>query len=538
MQVGRFRGNGANPNATASGPLVIGGITAGTILLFVYTGSAFLTSIIKAVRGLGTLDHLLMTALCLNLALLLFCWRRCRDLTAELAESTVAEAKARTLASTDDLTGLLNRRSLAERTAALLARADRRHSVVLMMIDLDHFKTVNDLHGHITGDSLLRAAADAIRHVLPSEALMARLGGDEFACAFLFDLADPAAPGLVADHIITRLSQPFEIEGVHVHVSASLGLAAHHRGDEGTVEGLMRRADIAMYAAKKAGKSRFAWFDASMARELAERNALEAELRAAVSRGEVVPYYEPRIALATGALHGFEVLARWTHPARGVLAPDRFIPIAEESGLIGDLSLALMRQAFTEARGWAPSLTLSVNIASAQLKDPWLAQKIVKLLVETGFPAERLEIEITEQALFGNLELARSIIHGLRNQGVRLALDGFGGGASSLATLRALPFDRIKVDRSFVLAINEGRENAEMVEAIAALGGKLGMPVSATGIENPAIEARLRALKIREGQGWHFGKPMSVTQVRCLLAERALLDIGRGTGDDSARHTM
>jgi len=215
--------------------------------------------------------------------------------------------------------------------------------------------------------------------------------------------------------------------------------------------------------------------------------------------------------------------------------PDLFIPVAEKAGLIGDLSLTIMRQAFTDARSWAPSLTVSVNISPAQLKDPWLAQKIVKLLVETGFPPERLEIEITEQALFENLELARSIILGLKNQGVRLALDDFGTGSSSLAHLRALPFDRIKVDRSFVLAIEQDAENAAMVRAAATLGSSLGVPVTAAGIETPAIQARLRDLKVREGQGWHFGKPMSVAQVRRLLADRALLDTGRGQGTPPAR---
>jgi len=535
MEAARLRQHRTDTAGTIGAPLTARAIALAAIALFVYTGSTALTAIVDTWRGLGDLDRLLVTALLLNVALVLFSWRRCRDLTAEVARRTVAEAQARKLAATDELTGLLNRRSLIERAATLLAHTDRRHSVALMMIDLDHFKTVNDVHGHVIGDSLLRAAADAIRLALPADALLARLGGDEFACAFRFDLADPEAPGLAADHIVTRLSQPFEIGATYLHVSASLGLAAHHRGDDTTVEALMRRADIAMYAAKKAGKNQLAWFDASMERELAERSALEAALRLAIRDGEIVPFYEQQISLTTGALHGFEALARWIHPQHGILMPDLFIPVAEKAGLIGDLSLTIMRQAFTDARSWAPSLTVSVNISPAQLKDPWLAQKIVKLLVETGFPPERLEIEITEQALFENLELARSIILGLKNQGVRLALDDFGTGSSSLAHLRALPFDRIKVDRSFVLAIEQDAENAAMVRAAATLGSSLGVPVTAAGIETPAIQARLRDLKVREGQGWHFGKPMSVAQVRRLLADRALLDTGRGQGTPPAR---
>jgi EAL domain-containing protein (putative c-di-GMP-specific phosphodiesterase class I) len=217
-----------------------------------------------------------------------------------------------------------------------------------------------------------------------------------------------------------------------------------------------------------------------------------------------------------------------------VIAPDNFIPVAEECGLISDLSIAVMRRALAEARDWDPSLTLSVNISPAQLKDPWLAQKIVKLLVETGFPASRLEIEITESSLFQNLPLAQSIVGSLKNQGIRLALDDFGTGYSSLAHLRALPFDRIKIDRSFVTSINRDPESAAIVTAISKLGESLNLPITAEGIEDGDIRDRLREMGCHKGQGWHFGKPMTVAAARRMLAERGLLPAGRSTSPVAA----
>ncbi|HEY0116627.1 MAG TPA: GGDEF domain-containing phosphodiesterase, partial [Allosphingosinicella sp.] len=305
-------------------------------------------------------------------------------------------------------------------------------------------------------------------------------------------------------------------------VSASVGVA-RSGPDCRTVESLMRRADIAMSAAKKLGRGRFVWFDASMERELETRNALEAGLRAGIPRGEIVPYFEPQVDLVTQSLHGFEMLARWDHPERGIVSPEEFIPVAEEAGLIGDLSLAVLSRAFVEARGWDAALSLSVNISPVQLKDPWLAQKITKLLVETGFPPERLEIEITESSLFENLGLAQAIVSSLRNQGIRLALDDFGTGYSSLAHLRALPFERIKIDRSFIASINDNPDSTAIVTAITRLAESLNLAVTAEGIEDETIEARLRGIGRYQGQGWLFGRPMPAADVRTMLTRRGLL---------------
>jgi diguanylate cyclase (GGDEF)-like protein len=412
--------------------------------------------------------------------------------------------------------------------------ARRRKAMALLMLDLDHFKTINDMHGHSVGDALLRAVAGEIAGVMPPIALTARLGGDEFACGFVFDPSQPDTVEKIAETLITRMAQPFEAEGLRLHISCSLGIARSDF-DCQSIDGLIRSADIAMYAAKKSGRNRFAWFDLSMGRELEVRNELESGLRVAIPRQEIVPYFEQQVDLPTGQLQGFEVLARWEHPQRGLISPELFIPIAEETGMIADLSLSIMRQSFLAARDWDPSLSLSINISPFQLRDAWLAQKIIKVLTETGFPASRLEIEITESSLFDNLALAQSIVGSLKNQGVRLALDDFGTGYSSLAHLRALPFDRIKIDKSFVLSLHDSADSAAIVKAIVGLGESLNLPITAEGVEDAAIEVRLRALGCAKAQGWHYGKPMPATAVRRLLAERRQLLQHTDTQDQTAR---
>ncbi len=506
-----------------------GAVVVAAIIMFVGTGASFFTDFVNMLSGYGGgASNTLTVTLILNIALILFGWRRYRDLTNEITERKAAEERAHTLALRDPLTGFHNRRSISESGSDLLAKTVKREkALAMLMLDLDHFKNVNDVHGHAIGDALLRAVAAEIAKLMPPGALAARLGGDEFACAFPFDIGSRATVDRVAESIVSRLAQPFDAEGIFTHISVSLGIA-HSAPDCETIDALMRRADIAMYSAKHQGRNRYAWFDASMERELQVRNETEAGLRNGIPRGEFVPYFEQQIDLTTGRLGGFEVLARWDHPTRGLVPPDSFIPIAEETGMIADLSMSVMRQAFIEAKSWDPTLLVSVNISPTQLKDPWLAQKIVKLLVETGFPANRLEIEITETSLFENLALAQSIVGSLKNQGIRLALDDFGTGYSSLAHLRALPFDRIKIDKSFVTSIIENAESAAIVNAITRLGDSLGLPVTAEGIENSQIEERLRQLGCHKGQGWHFGRPTSIAQTRTLLAERNLLPSLRG----------
>ena len=504
--------------------LIVIGTAVSALLALAWFGNHYFEALTRQLVRIGADNSsLVIGLLLLNVALTIYGWRRYRDAEQQVIERTAAEQRAQTLASTDPLTGFLNRRSLSEAVGELIATAGKRQrAVATLIVDLDGFKTVNDLHGHLTGDNLLCVAADIIRHAMPEGGIGARLGGDEFAAVFPFDPAEPIAAEAVAAAIVEGLGRPLDLAGVHTHVSASVGIARsdHECAD---VDALLRRADIAMYSAKKLGRARYVWFDASMERELHHRNMIEAGLRSGIPAGEFVPYFEQQVDLVTGTLHGFEMLARWRHPERGLVPPDEFIHIAEDCGLIADLSMSVMRQAFEEARGWDASLMLSVNISPSQLKDPWMSQRILKLLTETGFPAERLEIEITESSLFENLGLAQSIVTSLKNQGIRLALDDFGTGYSSLAHLRALPFDRIKIDRSFVKSINDNEESVAIVSAITRLAESLNLAVTAEGIEDELIEARLRSIGRYQGQGWLFGKPAPISATRQILAERALL---------------
>ena len=508
---------------TARRELMLGGTIFLGIAMFVGTGSGALTQAFRAITGDGgPIDTGLVVAMLLNVALVLFGWRRHRDLRQEIEDRSQAEERARILADTDPLTGLVNRRSVAVKGAALLVDARKRgRAVAALLLDLDRFKNVNDVHGHATGDTVLTTVASRITAVLPPRALLARLGGDEFVALLTFDPDRPDLIERIAADLVGAMVDPITFEQMQVTVCTSLGIARSEDGVD-DVGALLRRADIAMYASKAQGRNRYCWFNARMEQELKVRSSIEQGIRIGLPRGEFVPYFEQQIDLATGRLAGFEMLMRWESATQGTISPDVFIPIAEETGLIADLSLCVMRQAMHDAMQWDQSLTLAVNVSPVQLKDPWFAQKIVKLLVETGFPASRLEVEITESSLFDNLPLAQSIIGSLKNQGISLALDDFGTGYSSLSHLRALPFDRIKIDRSFVSAMTTSQDAAAIVNAIAGLGRSLGMPVTAEGIEDAEIERQLVRFGCAKGQGWHFGRPLPATRVLELLAERGL----------------
>jgi diguanylate cyclase (GGDEF)-like protein len=420
-----------------------------------------------------------------------------------------AEARARQ----DGLTGLLNRHGLFDGVEQLaLAAHDRGMAIALFVLDLDHFKKVNDLHGHPIGDELLREVSARMCECCSEGTLLARIGGDEFALAVEYEPDFPITVDMLAEAIVTSLSRAISIGDLRLYVGASIGIAT--TDTSGWEENaLLRQADVAMYRAKQAGRNCHRWFDQSMEAELKRRGEIESELRLAIPRGEIVPFYEPQIDFHSGRVSGVEVLARWNHPRRGLISPDQFIPVAEETGMIGDLSFNVMEQALIEARDWDPGICVAVNISPMQLRDPLLAHRLLKLMVATRFPPERLEVEITESALLGDLGTAKAVITSLKNQGVRLALDDFGTGYSSLHHLRALPFDRIKIDRSFVSSILENDESAAIVHAVLGLGASLGIEVTAEGIETGAIAERLRTLKCGNGQGYYYSRPVPADAV-------------------------
>ena len=524
---------GGQPGAArAERDVVALGIITAAIILFVGSGSTVLTRQVRHMLfGGASVDAILANALLLNIALIIFGWRRYVELTSEVRERRRAEETARTLAFTDPLTGCLNRRSLdsAIETMVHAARA-QGHAVALIMIDLDKFKRANDLHGHQTGDAVLVATAGRLRAVMPPRTVIARIGGDEFTCVLPFD---PGRAGWV-DSLVAQLNatlaEPVKLPDCAVEVSGSIGVARSdgamippNADDTLVANRLQHHADLAMYQAKSTGRNRYCWFDPAMEKELRFRADLESGIREGIARGEFVPYYEKQIDIDTGRLTGFEMLARWQSPLHGLIAPDVFIPVAEEIGVIAELSESLIRQALVDARDWDPSLTLSVNVSPLQLRDPWFAQRLLKLLVEANFPPHRLDVEITETCLHENLPLVRSLVASLKNQGIRLSLDDFGTGYSSIAQLRSLPFDRIKIDRSFVSMLGRCKDSATIVAAITSLGQGLDLPITAEGIETQGVLEELRKLGSFKGQGFLYGHPQDAQSVRAALAAERLL---------------
>ena len=504
--------------------IIAGGIVVAAILLFVGTGSNVMQAAVRALIGIGGgPDRALATAVILNVALILFGWRRYKDLNREILERTEAEQRARYLADTDPLTGFLNRRALLATGQRQIASAiAEKRQVALFLLDLDHFKTVNDIHGHAAGDRVLQVAAERISAVLPPNATKARLGGDEFVAMLVFEPAARADIDALAAELVMVLDNVVAHDAQQIRVGASLGISLASDASV-TMETMVRQADIAMYHGKDEGRNRHIWFETGMEMAVQVRNQIETGIRDGMPRGEFVPHFEPQVDIASGRLIGFEMLMRWESPEYGMIPPERFIPVAEESGLIGELSLQVIREAMEVAKRWDPTIMLAVNISPQQLKDPWFSQKLTKLLVEVGFPAAQLEVEITESSLFENLPLVRSIVTSLKNQGVSLSLDDFGTGYSSLSHLRALPFDRIKIDRSFVAAMRGSPDAQAIVVAIVRLGESLAMPITAEGVEDEATAIELTRLGCSKGQGWYFGRAASAADTERLLADRGLL---------------
>nr|WP_255630863.1 EAL domain-containing protein [Novosphingobium sp. FKTRR1] len=519
----------------APGPDVVGiGIVIATLILFVGTGSTVLTRIVRGyLYGEANGDLLLGNALILNIALLILGWRRYADLSHEVLTRRIAEAEARKLAHTDALTGCLNRRSIDGAIEALAHHAAMTgKELVVAVIDLDRFKRSNDAHGHQVGDALLVETARRLAGLLPKGSLLGRMGGDEFVTATILAPASAAAGGAdtngsdpdeLGKAIAEGLGQPIDTHGIRVPVSASIGLARaipeNGKSVARLVQDLLHRADLAMYQAKRNGRDRFCWFDPTMENELQYRANLEQALRDGIALGEFVPFYERQVDIESGDLIGFEMLARWQSPVHGLVMPDVFIPIAEDLGLIAELSERLIRQALADARSWPDHLVLAVNISPRQLRDPWFSQRLLKLLLEAGFPPSRLDVEITESCLHENIGVVRTLITSLRNQGVKISLDDFGTGYSSIAQLRSLPFDRIKIDRSFVTSMGDNRDSDTIVSAIASLGQGLGLPITAEGVETEPVRAMLCRMGLLRGQGYLYGTPVCAADVgRDLVA--------------------
>ena len=498
--------------------------TVAAILLFVALGSKVISGVISG-AALPDSANTLKIAFLLNIAIILFGWRRSKDLKEALDAYEAAERLAHRNANTDPGTGLANRRELVRSLDDMLANGSPG---VLLLLDLDHFKRINDLHGHVAGDRVLRAVAEALQKSAPEGACCARTGGDEFA--MLLPRVDDAAAEAVAKGIHERLAMPIFVEGAQLQVSASIGLARLEQCTE--EEHALRRSDVALYAAKRAGRNTYAWFDQQLEIELADRMKLEEDIRLGILGGEFVPYFQPLIDLNSQQIVGFEALARWRSQGGSVLEAEQFIEAAERTGLIGPLTLNVIEQALKEARTWPVHLKLAVNISPVQFRDASLAEQILKLLSSTGFPANRLEIEITEGSLLEDRDQVLTIIESLKNVGVSISLDDFGTGYASLAQVNRLPLDRIKIDKSFITTIVKSQRTAEIVNTIAGLGHTLNVPISAEGVESEQIRSALEKYGCTEAQGWLFGRAVSGDAVRTFLdmAERG----GAAAGADES----
>jgi diguanylate cyclase (GGDEF)-like protein len=483
--------------------------TIAATLLFVAIGSRVIP---EALAGMPPVDSSgsLQVAFLLNIAIILFGWRRSKDLREALDAYEAAERLAHQNANTDPGTGLANRRELLRALSEMLAA---RVQGVLLLLDLDHFKRINDLHGHAAGDRVLLAVAEAMEKSAPAGACSARTGGDEFA--MLFPAAHEADAEAVARKIQQYLAEPIMVEGAQLQASASIGLARVERRDD--EETALRRSDVALYAAKRGGRNAFAWFDEQLELELSDRLKLEEDIRRGIRSGEFVPFFQPLIDLASQEIVGFEALARWCSKDGSMLEAENFIEAAERTGLVGPLTLSIMEQAMTQARDWPAHLKLAVNVSPVQFRDPTLAEQILKVLAGTGFPANRLEIEITEGSLLEDRQQVLTIIESLKNVGVRISLDDFGTGYASLAQVNRLPLDRIKIDKSFITTIVKSQRTAEIVNTIAGLGHTLDVPISAEGVESEQIRAALERYGCSEAQGWLYGRAISADAVRSFL---------------------
>jgi diguanylate cyclase (GGDEF)-like protein len=439
----------------------------------------------------------------------------------DVTERKNAEAQITHLALHDSLTGLPNRRLFLDRLAEAIGRSDLNgEGCAVLWIDLDRFKYVNDLHGHVFGDRVLLQVVDRLRGLLRDDDVLARFGGDEF-CILQCAVDGPALSEELARRLLNALSEPYRVDGQEVLLTACVGIALCP-ADGSTVDELLTNADTALYRAKE-GRGTFRLYEPAMAIRIAERRVLEQGLRSALALQQLVVFYQPIFDSATLEVTGFEALARWAHPTQGDISPADFISVAEESGLIVELGHWVMETACAEAMRWPGSLRVAVNLSPKQFLGPDLSGRVASVLAKTGLPGERLTLEVTEGVLIDNSDHALAAMSGLKDQGVRMALDDFGTGYSSLSYLRRFPFDCLKIDRSFVRTLSDDAGSQAIVQAILALGRSLRLKVVAEGVETHAQLQWLRSMGCAEIQGFLLGRPMPSGATRDFLAEALAL---------------
>lgn len=428
-----------------------------------------------------------------------------------------AEAHVARLAAEDPLTGLPNRRVFRtaieqiSRQPPTKDRTDTEIDFAVLFLDLDRFKVVNDTLGHRVGDALLQEVAGRLRRPLRETDVLARLGGDEFAIV-VSSIESRSALEALANSLVDEIAKPYEINGHHIRTSTSIGIAIGHQ-DGDNEDDLVVAADLALYAVKAGKRGTFKFFEHSMNQELKDRQQIEIDLRAAIERGDLELHYQPIINLHANAISGFEALARWRHPVKGLVPPAIFIPVAEDSGLIVQLGEWALREACRTAIRWPDDLKIAVNLSPIQFSAPNLVDMIACILDETGLAPDRLELEITERIFMENSEYTLSILRRIKKLGVRIALDDFGTGYSSLSYLRSFPFDKIKIDRSFVSDLAEHQGHVVIVQAVVSIARALGITTTAEGVETDAQHQFLTALGCNEVQGYLFSGPVPIEDI-------------------------
>lgn len=444
----------------------------------------------------------------------------------DVTERKAFEEQLTKQACYDSLTGLPNRTLFGDRLNQALARAGHSGRVGLLFLDLDNFKQVNDSLGHHAGDKLLAQAASRLQACVGGENTIARLGGDEFVI-LIEDISGEAEAAVLADRIERDFGAPFRIQDREFVITASIGIAFGRAG-QGTADSILRDADLAMYRAKTDGKARCAIFDSSMRSQAIERINLETNLRRAINNGELCLHYQPILYLETGKIAGVEALVRWQDPARGLIPPGDFIPLAEHTGLIIPLGQRVLEEACRQVVDWQtrfpmkPPLTVSVNLSPRQFQQPNLANEIKRTLLETGLAPTSLRLEITEGVIMQEIESTITILSQLKELGVILAIDDFGTGYSSLAYLKRLPLDVIKIDRAFVNGIAHGVQERAIVRAIISMAKSLGLTITAEGVETADQAALLRAWGCDRGQGYYFARPLDLVGFNDFLHAAAL----------------
>jgi len=424
------------------------------------------------------------------------------------------------LAHHDALTSLPNRSHFNARIDQEIAALSPGRSLAVLCLDLDRFKEINDLFGHSAGDQVLQTVASRITAVLGERQMIARLGGDEFAI-LMPDVANPAAASRLAETILEALHTSDDTPDTHVSTSIGIALCPEDATDR---QVLLTYADTALYRAKTEGRNTYRFFEARMGAEVRERRMLEHDLRHAIARDELRLVYQPQQEIQSGKVIGFEALLRWKHPTRGEISPAVFIPIAEETGAILQIGDWVLKTACREAATWTQPLKIAVNVSAVQLHNAKFVQELHQILLEFGLPARRLEIEITETALVRDFNRTLGMLRQIKALGIRIAMDDFGTGYSSLSTLRAFPFDRIKIDGSFIKSVNSNGQAATIVRAVLGLGRGLGLPVLAEGVETDAELQFLHDELCDEVQGYLLGRPAAIGSFRNLTHEDLVSD--------------